>query len=94
MAESESEIDHETYRRCMQAFGAPMVTDFSAVTVHWRASPFPNLVTLIHSKLAEPKTMKHISMSVAEAEELAGLLRGAAEHARAYWKENGVGPYY
>lgn len=77
----------------MQAVGAPLTADFSNMTVHWKASPFPNLVVLIHSRPSEPGSARHVTMSVREAEELAGLLTRAAEHARAYWKENGIGPY-
>jgi hypothetical protein len=77
----------------MIAASAPVTRDFSKATVHWNASPFPNLVVLLHSPLETPKEIKRLVMSVREAEELARLLTRAAEHARAYWKENGIEPY-
>lgn len=81
------------YMETMQALGAPAVFEFSTVTVHWKASPFPNAVVLVHSRLVAPGSANHVAMSVAEAEELASLLTRAVEHARAYWKEHGIGPY-
>lgn len=73
----------EPYIAGTRATAAPIVTDFAKVTVHWKPSPFPDLVTLIHSRLATPEQKpSYICLSPDEAEQLAVILLTAAGLAR------------
>jgi hypothetical protein len=73
----------EPYIQAMQATAAPLTTDFAKVTVYWNPSPFPDLVTLVHSKIAAPEPRpEYIMLSPAEAEQLAMMLMAVVQLAR------------
>lgn len=72
-----------SYIAVTTATAAPLVTEFAKVTVHWKPSPFPDLVALIHSKICEPEQRpSYIMLSPDEAEQLAMQLLAATQQAR------------